>query len=91
MTSEPLHAMKALFLAARSRKMEAQDKFAIYSNALLLAMQKAGLKELQYEGFTISRKAIPTVTCRSCHSALPTPEGISKDHKPEILTVHKTK
>ena len=90
MTSEPLHAMKALFLAARSRRMEAQDKFAIYSNALLLAMQKAGLKELQYEGFTISRKAIPTVTCRSCHSALPTPEGISKDHKPEILAVHKT-
>ena len=90
MTSEPLHAMTTHFLAARSRKIEAQDKFAIYSNALLLAMQKAGLKELQYEGFTISRKAIPTVTCRSCHSALPTPEGISKDHKPEILAVHKT-
>ena len=90
MTSDPLHAMKALFLAARSRKMEAQDKFAIYSNALLLAMQKAGLKELQNEGFTISRKAIPTETCRSCHHELPTPEGISKDHKPEILAVHKT-
>jgi hypothetical protein len=82
--------MKALFLAARSRKIEANDKFAIYQNALLSAMQKAGLKELQHEGVTISRKAIPAVTCRSCHHELPTPEGISKDHKPEILTVHKT-
>ena len=88
MTSEPLHAMKALFLAARSRKIEANDKFAIYQNALLSAMQKAGLKELQHEGYTISRESIPSVTCRSCHNALPTPNGIPD--KAERLKVKHT-